>query len=123
MKAELTNAGHGTTLQVRLSGSAGGTETVKGFAVGGSLGLFVHHPITDEDKPQAWRDQWVISHIRSGMSLGCWFDKRTQAMNAAREIIAVYDVAVEPRELLEQFRNRGEKPSVAEIAEKHGMRL
>jgi hypothetical protein len=107
-------------IEVKLSGSVGGTEIVKGFAVGG---LFVHHPIIAEDKPQAWRDQWVISHTRSGMSFGCWFDKRTQAMNAAREIIAVYNVAVEPRELVEQFRNRGEKPSVAEIAEKHGMRL
>ena len=44
------------TLDVRLSGDAGGTETVEGFAVGG---LFVHHPVKNESRPQAYHDQWV----------------------------------------------------------------
>jgi len=108
------------TLAVRLSGKEQATETVTGFAVGG---LFVHHPVTDESKPKAWHDQWVISHSQSGMSLCCWFDKRRDAMNCAREIADTYDVTAAPKELIQQFRERGEKSSVAEIAEKHGMRL
>ena len=110
------------TLDVRLSGDAGGTETVEGFAVGG---LFVHHPVKNESRPQAYHDQWVISHMQSGMSLGCWFDKRSQAIECAREIGEHYDTNVTPTELLAQFKARAidGKPSIVELAEKNGMRI
>lgn len=75
------------------------------------------------NKPLAWHNQWVITHSQSGMSLGCWFDKRTQAMDCARAIAETYDVCVTSTELIKQFRERGSKPSVATIAEQFGMRI
>ena len=105
-----------------MSGKDQLTEIVEGFAVGG---LFVHHPLTEMDRPKAYHDQWVITHSQSGMSLGCWFDKRSDAVDCAQEITEVYDVTVGPKELIAQFRTRFEsgKLSVEEIAKKHGMKI
>jgi hypothetical protein len=102
-----------TTLTVKLSGKDRATETVEGFEI---AGFFVHHPITD--KP-AFAKMWTISHCQSGMNLGTYFDKLKDAKGCAEEIAGNYDGSASAQGLIDQFKARGDKPSICDLAERH----
>jgi hypothetical protein len=104
------------TLLVRLSGSEQATENVEGIAVGA---FFVHHPIYPSNSYVA--KSWTVSHSRSGQNLAAYFNRRVDAVAFAGDMNATYDGNVDAKELVEQFRNRGDKPSVVQLAERHNM--
>jgi hypothetical protein len=101
------------TLTVRLSGMAQETETVNGYNVDG---FFVHHRITDNPYTQK---MWTVSHVVSGMNLGAFFDKLRDAKSFATAMATNYDASTDAQGLIDQFKARGSKPSVCELAEQN----
>lgn len=101
------------TLTIRLSGKEQNTAIVNGFSING---FFVHHPYTD--KP-AFAALWAVSHSASGMSLGAYFAKKRDAIAFTNEMAAIYDGNCDNEQLIAQFRARGSKPSVCDLAEKY----
>lgn len=61
-----------------------------------------------------------VSHAPSGMSFGSIFMKKTHATNFAKEVAALYDTNADAETLMEESRNRGDKPSVHSLARKYG---
>lgn len=104
-----------TSLTVRLSGSAKGTETITGTEING---LFLHHPITDRP---AFAKCWTVSHVQSGMNLGAYFEKRKDTVAFAKAVSETYNCHVDASQLIEQLKARGNKPSVADLAERFNM--
>lgn len=102
------------TMTARLTGKHG-TETVSGFEVNG---FFVHHPLSENAYEAR---QWNISHSQSGQSLLARFDRHKDALACAQELSEVYNGYCTASELIEQFKTRGDKPSVEQLARKHGM--
>lgn len=102
------------TLDIRLSGEQGGTETVEGYEVNG---LFIHHPVSGNDYV---RKMWTVTHSQSGQSLLTQFDKLKSAKSFALDAAQVYDMHVSADDLLAQFKARGTKPSISDLAVKYG---
>ena len=104
------------TMTARLSGKDQATEPVDGFNVGA---FFIHHPICPTTEHMG--RLWTVSHTVSGQNLGAYFKLRTDVEQFAREMHETYDGTTSAKDLVEQFRNRGSKPSVVQIGERNNM--
>lgn len=97
------------TLKLQLTGNE--TETVEGTEVNG---FFLHRHLTCDYL-------WTVSHSQSGMNLGANFARRKHALSFAQAVSETYNGHVDATELIEQFKARGIKPSIADLGELHGM--
>ena len=104
------------TLVVRLSGKEQLTETVTGIEING---FFVHHPIFPRTKYHG--SMWTVSDCQSGMNLGATFEKQSDAAKFAQAVADNYDGHCDAKTLIQQSIERGDKPSIAALAEKFGM--
>lgn len=98
------------TGNVALKMRDGGTEEKSCIIVDG---LAVH-------SAGAQGNMFAVSHTPSGLYLGSIFMKKTHAVNFAKEVAALYDTNADADSLMEESRNRGDKPSVASLARKYG---
>lgn len=104
------------TVKLSLSGKDQATEQISGFQIGA---FFVHHPLYPSNVAIA--KSWTVSHSQSGQNLGAYFNRRIDAERFAEDMDSTYDGNVTAKELIEQFRNRGDKPSVVMLGERHNM--
>jgi hypothetical protein len=99
------------TLIVRMSGAGNPTETVEGVEVNG---FFVHRNVINGCL-------WTVSHSQSGMNLGANFTMRKNALSFATELGNLYNGHTDADGLIEQFKARGDKPSVSDVGEQNHM--